>query len=144
VAVTPTYTGAEYAITFIDDYTRATWVTLMRSKGEALQCFRDFKIEVENQAGLTIKRLRTDNGSEYVNESFQAHLRLCGIKHERTTPYTPQQNGLAERANRTLMDMVRSMLAHAQLPNFLGRCAQVRGMKQGPDTNSRTLGRDTS
>ncbi|SPO25882.1 uncharacterized protein UTRI_03247 [Ustilago trichophora] len=115
----PTYLGATYVITFIDDFTRATWVTLMQSKAEALQCFKDFKVEVENQTNLTIKRLHTDNGTEYVNEAFLEFLRTHGIKAERSVVYSPQQNGLAERANRTLGDMVRSMLAHAQLPNSL-------------------------
>nr|QBH67417.1 retrovirus-related pol polyprotein [Ustilago esculenta] len=88
----------------------------MHNKSEALMHFKDFKVHVENQYSAQIKQLHTDNGSEYLNAQFQDYLCSCGIVHECTTPYMPQQNGMAVCTNQTLMDMVCSMLMHAQLP----------------------------
>jgi transposase InsO family protein len=67
---------------------------------------------MENATGKTIKRLRSDNGGEYTGRQFKAHLNHHGIKHEKTVPYTPQQNGLAERMNRSLVEMARCMMYH--------------------------------
>ena len=71
---------------------------------------------VENQSGRTIKALRTDRGREYLSELFKQLCDEKGIQRQLTIPYTPQQNGVAERRNRTLLDMVRSMMAQANLP----------------------------
>ena len=83
---------------------------------EALDCFKHFLAEVENQLGKTIKVLRTDRGREYLSDEFRTLCEEKGIRRQLTIPYTPQQNGVAERRNRTLLDMVRSMMAHANLP----------------------------
>lgn len=77
--------------------------------------FKDYKAEVEKQTGKNIKCLRTDNGREYLNNDFDNSLRVNGIKRQLTVPYTPQQNGVAERANRTLIEMARTMLIHSGL-----------------------------
>ncbi|GJZ44544.1 retrotransposon protein, putative, ty1-copia subclass [Tanacetum coccineum] len=75
-----------------------------------------FKNEVENQLGKTIKALRTDRGGEYINQEFKDYLKACGIVQQLTPPYTPQHNGVSERRNRTLLDMVRSMMNLTTLP----------------------------
>jgi hypothetical protein len=108
--------GSFYFITFIDDFSRYGHVYLISHKSEALDCFRQYMNMVENQLDKSIKALRTDRGSEYLSEQFK---RLCdekGIKSQLTMPSTPQQNGVAERRNRTLLEMVRSMMAQANLP----------------------------
>ncbi|MDR5650747.1 hypothetical protein QKW61_014320, partial [Staphylococcus nepalensis] len=74
--------------------------------------FITFKTEVENQCGKTIKRLRSDRGGEYY---FPDYCESVGIIHEKTAPYTPQQNGVAERKNRTLTEMVNAMLSNSRL-----------------------------
>ena len=79
------------------------------------EAFKNYKIEVEKQSGKTIKCLRSDNGGEYMNNDFENYLRECGIKRQLAVPYTPQQNGVAERANRTLVEMARAMLIHSGL-----------------------------
>ncbi|PWA42899.1 Copia-like retrotransposon [Artemisia annua] len=100
--------GRRYFITFCDDSSRYLYVYLLRSKDEAFDSFKVFKAEVENQLGKRIKILRSDRGGEYFTRKFDAFCEENGIKHERTSPYTPQQNGLAERKNRTLVEMVNS------------------------------------
>ena len=72
---------------------------------------------VTKECGEPIMKLRTDNGGEYMSKDFQAYLTLNGIEHQLTIPHSPQQNGVAERLNRTLMESARAMLSHANLPN---------------------------
>ena len=108
--------GASYFITFIDDFTRYDHVYLISHKSEALSCFMKYVNLVENQLDKTIKALRTDRGREYLSEHFKELCERKGIDRQLTVPYTPQQNGVAERRNRTLLEMVRSMMAQANLP----------------------------
>jgi transposase InsO family protein len=77
--------------------------------------FMEFKDLVENQTGLKIKRLRSDNDTEYCNNAFGNFYRICGIIHETTVPYTPQQYGVSERLNRTVMEKARSVLQDSGL-----------------------------
>lgn len=111
--------GKRYFITFIDDFSKFTYVYLMRNKDEAFEMFKRYKVEVENLREKKIKKLRTDRGGEYFSAQFDAFCEENGIVHQRTAPYTPQQNGLAERKNRTLVDMINSMLLNAKLPHNL-------------------------
>jgi len=91
-------------------------VYLISHKSEALDCFRRFVHEVENQMDKSLKTLRTDRGREYLSDQFRSLCEEKGIVRHLTIPGTPQQNGVAERRNRTLLEMVRSMLAQANLP----------------------------
>ncbi|KAJ0851519.1 putative RNA-directed DNA polymerase [Helianthus annuus] len=109
--------GCRYFITFIDDYSRKTWVYFLKFKSEALNFFKAFKTLNERQSEHLIKTLRTDRGGEYCSKIFQDYLRENGIRHQLTTSYTPQQNGVAERKNRTLMELSRSMMNIKRLPN---------------------------
>ena len=129
--------GAKYFVSFIDDYSKWTVVYFMRRKSEVLECFKHFKALAEKHTNakvgklhiqefhadglnhtdeLTLKVLRSDNGGEYLSNDFKHFLTANGIHHQLTVAYTPQQNGVAERMNRTLLDLVRSMLHHKSLP----------------------------
>lgn len=81
--------------------------------------FKMFKALVENESGNNIKRMRIDNGGEYVNNKFESFCEYHGIKREMTIRYTPQQNGIDERKNRTLVEMVCCMIQLNNLPFFL-------------------------
>ena len=77
--------------------------------------FKEFKRAVENKTGLKIKALRADRGGEYLSEEFKCYLKESGIRSESTAAYSPQQNGVSEQLNRTLVEAARSMLNHAGL-----------------------------
>ncbi|KAL5754948.1 hypothetical protein ACOSP7_023168 [Xanthoceras sorbifolium] len=111
--------GSLYYVTFIDDSTRKVWVYFLKKKLEVFDTFRKWKAMVENETGLKIKRLRSDNGGEYRDSRFREFCANSGIKMEKTVPMTPQQNGVAERMNRTLNERARSMRLHAGLPKML-------------------------
>jgi transposase InsO family protein len=106
--------GKKYFITFIDDSTRYCHVYLLRSKDEALEMFKVYKNEVENQLSKTIKVVRSDRGGEY-DAPFGEFCKEHGIIHQTTAPYSPQQNGIAERKNRTLKEMFSAMLISSGL-----------------------------
>ncbi|GJV91716.1 retrovirus-related pol polyprotein from transposon TNT 1-94 [Tanacetum coccineum] len=108
--------GASYFITFTDDYSRYGYVYLIKHKHEVFETFKVFKNEVENQLEKTIKALRSDRGGEYISQEFKVYLKANGIVQQLTPPYTPQPNGVSERRNRTLLDMVRSMMNLTTLP----------------------------
>ena len=113
---TSTMNGFSYFITFTDDHSRYGYVFLMKHKSEAFERFKEFRNEVEKQTGKSIKTLRSDRGGEYLSGDFLAYLRENGILSQVTPPYTPQHNGVSERRNRTLLDMVRSMVSDSGLP----------------------------
>ncbi|GJS17912.1 retrovirus-related pol polyprotein from transposon TNT 1-94 [Tanacetum coccineum] len=108
--------GASYFVTFTNDFIRYGYVYLLKHKHEVFEAFKVFQKEVENQLGKTIKSLRSDHGGEYMSQEFLDHLKEHGIIARRTPPYTPQHNGVSERRNRTLLDMVRSMMSQTNLP----------------------------
>lgn len=107
--------GKKYFMTLIDDATRFCYIYLLQTKDEALDYFKIYKAEVENQLERKIKRLRSDRGGEYLSKIFDVFCEEHGIIHERTPPYSPQSNGVAERKNRTLTDLVNAMLDTASL-----------------------------
>lgn len=113
---TPTRGGKNYYITFIDDCSKFCYVYLINSKDEALSMFKTYKSEVENQLNKKIKILRSDRGGEYESKAFAEFCSINGIVHQTTAPYTPQQNGVAERKNRTFQNMINSMLNSSGLP----------------------------
>jgi transposase InsO family protein len=107
--------GQRYFITMIDDASRYCYVYLLKTKDEALNCFKTYKTEVENQLEKKIKYFRSDRGSEYFSNEFDLFCAEYGIIHEMTLPYSPQSNGVDERKNHTLTDLVNSMLETAGL-----------------------------
>ena len=116
---TPTRGGKNYYITFIDGCSKYCYVYLIHSKDETLNMFKTYKAEVENQLEKKIKILRSDRGGEYESNDFVEFCSLHGIIHQTTAPYTPQQNGVAERKNQTFKDMINSMLNSSGLPHNL-------------------------
>jgi len=110
-----TLTCEKYFITFIDEKSGRIAVTLLHRKDQALAAFQAYKARSENEAGRRIQVLRTDGGGEYSGRYFQLYLKQCGIVHSVSPPYSPKQNGLAERANRTLMEGARCMIEDSQL-----------------------------
>ena len=107
--------GSKYFLTFVDDFTHKVFVYFLRNKSEVHDVFQEFKNMVENQTGNRIKTLRTDNGTEYVNNRLLKLLKLSGICHQTTIPHTPEQNGVAERMNRTIIEKTRCLLIGANL-----------------------------
>lgn len=108
--------GAQYFLTFTDDKSRYSWVYIIKTKDQVFQYFLEWKALVEKATKRKIRTLRTDNGGEYTSSQFADYLKVEGIRHELTVPKTPQQNGVAERLNRTLVEMARSMLLDSKLP----------------------------
>ena len=107
--------GKKYFITFIDDSSRYCYVYLLRGKDEAVEVFKHYKLEVENQLSKKIKIIRSDRGGEY-DAPFDEYCSQNGIIHQTTAPYSPQSNGVAERKNRTLKEMMNAMLISSGLP----------------------------
>ncbi|CAK9827078.1 Retrovirus-related Pol polyprotein from transposon TNT 1-94, partial [Anthophora retusa] len=99
--------GARYFVTFIDDSSRYIETAMLRNRSDVLEAFKNYKRKVENYTGRRIKVLRTDNGKEYVSNAFKNFLKEEGISRQLSVEYAPQQNGIAERANRTLVEMAR-------------------------------------
>lgn len=116
---TPSLAGSKYFLTFIDDKSRRIFVYFLRKKDEVFTKFVEFKKLVERQTGRKIKCIRSDNGGEFVNNVFDDYLKAHGIARQLTIPHTPQQNGVAERANRTLVEMARCMLLQSELGEAL-------------------------
>ena len=107
--------GNEYFVTFIDDKSRYIWVYFLKYKSQVFQTFLDWKALAENEYEKRLKTLRSDRGGEYVSGEFEEYLTQNGIHHDKTVAHTPEQNGVAERANRTIVETVRSMLADGKL-----------------------------
>lgn len=105
-----------YTLCLIDDFSRKMWTYFLFEKSETLYFFKFFKAMVEKETGLPIKCLRTDRGGKFNSIKFNQFCKMHGIQRQLTTAYTPQQNGVAERKNRTVMNLVRSMLSGKRIP----------------------------
>jgi hypothetical protein len=105
--------GGKYMLLFIDDATRDTSIYILRKMSEALSHFKEWKALKEKESGRQLMRLRTGNGGEFTTSELARFLAKEGIRHNLTTPYSAQSNGVVERANRTIMDRVRCMFADA-------------------------------
>lgn len=117
---------ARYIVTFIDDYSRWCEIRLLKRKDEVFGAFKDFKVMAENLHGKKIKSLQSDNGKEYRNEAFDTFLKENGIARRLTVTHTSEQNGVAERRHRTLMDMTRCLLFQSSLPlSFWGEAVNT-------------------
>jgi hypothetical protein len=115
---TPSKGGAQYFMSFIDNYSRKAWVYFLKNKSEAFAKFKIWKAEVENQTGRKIKCLRTDNGTEYRDGDFLKFCEEHGIKRHFTVRKTPQQNGVVERLNKTITETARCLRLKAELPKI--------------------------
>ena len=108
--------GKRYFITFFDDFSKYCCVYLINHKSELFDKFKVYKIEVENQLERKIKILRSNRGGEYTSLDMSNFCEMHGIIHEVAPPYALQSNGISERKNRTLLDMVNAMLVSSGLP----------------------------
>lgn len=115
---TPTRHNCKYILTFIDDFSRKTWLYFLVTKSQTLSYFIKFKSLVESPL-LKIQALRSDRGGEYLSDEFQQFCSSHGIHHQLTAGYSPQQNGIAERKNRHLLEGIRSVASGTQIPRFL-------------------------
>lgn len=111
--------GSKYFVVFKDDYSKYRIVYFVKNKEEIKKCIRNFVARVENETGNTIKIFRSDNGTEFINKEVQDMFQAKGIIHQTSIPYTPEQNGNAERENRTLVEAARTMLCAKNLPKKL-------------------------
>jgi transposase InsO family protein len=115
--ITPaSFGGRKHFITFIDDYLGKCCVYFLKEKSEVFETFKRFKIMIEKNTGTYIKSLRSYRGGDYLSNNFKKFCEEHKIRRFYTTPYTPQQNGVAERKNRTIFDMIRSMLKTKNMP----------------------------
>lgn len=111
--------GHRWFVTFIDDFSRYTWLYLLKRKSDVFSVFKDLCALIHNQFGATIKTLRSDNGTEYINMEFGQFLASHGIEHQTTCVNTPEQNGVAERKNRHLLEVARCLMFTMNVPKFL-------------------------
>jgi hypothetical protein len=109
--------GSKYCLVIVDDYSRFTWVFFLQEKSQTQETLKGFLRQAQNKFRLRIKKIRSDNGTEFKNSQIEGFLEEEGIKHEFSSPYTPQQNGVVERKNRTLLDMARTMLDEYKTPD---------------------------
>jgi hypothetical protein len=108
--------GSHFYVTFIDDATRKTWVYCIRQKSDVFYTFKKWKTLVENEIGKRLKCLILENGGEYCSNDFDDYFSYHGIRRETTVPETPQENGVSERMNMTIMERARSMILHVGFP----------------------------
>eukprot|EP00951_Prasinocladus_malaysianus_P026715 scaffold237829_cov15-Prasinocladus_malaysianus.AAC.1 len=117
--------GARFNATFLDDYSTLSIVRPIARKSDAVNVVKEVLTMLETQTGDKVKIIRTDRGGEYLSCELRSFFKSKGIIHQTTAPYSPQQNGSAERLNRTLVEKVRAMLQDAGLPNDLWAEAMV-------------------
>jgi len=110
-----TISGKRNFITCIDSKSGRIAVTLLKAKGDALGAFQAYKARAEKEVGREIKNLRMNGGGEFIGHHFKSYLRICGIVHSISPPYTTSHNGLAERVNHTLMEAACCMIADTNL-----------------------------
>jgi transposase InsO family protein len=108
--------GSKYGLMIVDDFSRFTWVFFLEDKSETQGTLKRFLRRAQNEFELEVKKIRSDNGSEFKNLQVEEFLEEEGIKHEFSAPYTPQHNRVVERKNRTLIDMARTMLGEHKTP----------------------------
>ncbi|GJX76081.1 retrovirus-related pol polyprotein from transposon TNT 1-94, partial [Tanacetum coccineum] len=111
--------GKKYILVIVDDYSRFTWVKFLRSKDETPEFVINFLKQIQVGLNKTVRYIRTDNGTEFVNQVMSEYYEGVGIFHQKSVPRTPQQNGVVERRNRTLVEAARTMLIFSKAPMFL-------------------------
>ncbi|GJU41322.1 retrovirus-related pol polyprotein from transposon TNT 1-94 [Tanacetum coccineum] len=114
-----TINGKKYILFIVDDYSRFTWVKFLRSKDETPKVVIKFLKQIQVGLNKTVRYIRTDNGTEFFNKDLNEYYERVGIFYQKTVPRTPQQNGVVERRNRTLVEAARTMLIFSKAPMFL-------------------------
>ncbi|GJU71882.1 retrovirus-related pol polyprotein from transposon TNT 1-94 [Tanacetum coccineum] len=110
--------GKKYILVIVDDYSRYTWTLFLRSKDETPEVLKDFLTMIQRNLQAPVISVRTDRGTEFLNKTLNAFFKEEGIEHQTSTPRTPEQNGVVERRNRTLVEAARTMLSASKLPLF--------------------------
>ncbi|GJY60563.1 retrovirus-related pol polyprotein from transposon TNT 1-94, partial [Tanacetum coccineum] len=108
--------GKKYILLIVDDYSRYTWTLFLRSKDETPEVLKDFLTMIQRNLQAQVISVRTDRGTEFLNKTLHAYFKEEGIEHQTSTPRTPEQNGVVERQNRTLVEAARTMLSAFKLP----------------------------
>ncbi|GJW14181.1 retrovirus-related pol polyprotein from transposon TNT 1-94 [Tanacetum coccineum] len=108
--------GKKYILVIVDDYSRYTWTLFLRSKDETPEVLKDFLTMIQRNLQAQVISVRTDRGTEFLNKTLHAYFKEEGIEHQTSTPRTPEQNGVVERRNRTLVEAARTMLSASKLP----------------------------
>ena len=108
--------GFKYFVTFVDDFSRITWLYLMKSRYELFSHFSVFCAEIQTQFHVSVQTLRSDNAKEYLSEPFQSFMLQHGNHHQTSCVDTPSQNGVAERKNRHLLEIARTLLFQMNVP----------------------------
>ena len=116
-APVPSLGGSYYYLTFIDDFTRYAWIYFLKKKSDATAAIKDFITLIENQTSFSVKRFRSDQGGEYLNEVLEEFFAQKGIQHDLTPLYNHESNGVAKRFNRIIQTMVRAMLLDMKSEN---------------------------
>jgi transposase InsO family protein len=111
--------GSSYFVIFIYNFSKKVWVYVIKRKVDVFNVFKQFRVLVEKGVGREIKCLRKYNGGEFTSLEFEKYCKEYGIKRHKTRIYTPQQNGVAEHMNMTLLERARSMLSSANLQQEL-------------------------
>jgi transposase InsO family protein len=102
--------GNKYGLVNVNDYSHFTWALFLQDKIETQEVLKRFLRKAQNKFDVKLKKIRSDNSTEFKNTQVEDFLDEEGIKHEFSVPYTPQQNGVTKRKNRTLIEMARTML----------------------------------
>ena len=123
---TSTFCGSYYFLTIVNDFSRATWIFLMKEKGETAKLLIGFCAMVRNQFGHNVKTIRSDNGLEFTSKTLLSYYFENGIIHQTSCVDTPQQNGRVERKHRHILNVARALRFQANLPiQFWGECAMA-------------------
>lgn len=113
---TTTHDNFKYFITLVDDFSKSTWTQLLSCKSNAFHVLKAFILMVENQFSTTVKTIRSDNGLEFTSNETTLFFQSKGIIHQKSCPYTPQQNGVVERKHKFILETARALLFQSKLP----------------------------
>jgi transposase InsO family protein len=117
--ITPaTMSGNKYFLLIVDDNSRYMWIEVLRTKDEAFRFFRKIKAHAELQSGAKLRAFRSDRGGEFNSREFTSYCEELGIQRCTTAPYSPQQNGVVERRNQSVVEMARSLLKGMGVPSM--------------------------
>ncbi|KAL3373978.1 hypothetical protein AABB24_005776 [Solanum stoloniferum] len=120
---TTNFDGNKYFLTIVDDFSRMSWIFLLKHKYDVSMSIQPFLKFFKNQFAKTIKVIQTDNGTEFVNSVCETMFKEMRVIHQRSCPYTPQQNGVVERKHRHLLEVTRALRFQAKIPlQFWGHC----------------------
>ena len=128
--------GSRYFMSFIDDFSKYSYVYLMKNESDAFEKLSIFLKEVENTFDKKVKRFRTNSGKEYDTLGLNNYIQSLGVVHETTAPYSPFSNGVAERKNRTLINLTNAMFVSFRAPKYFSSEAVLRSEEHTSELQS--------